>query len=220
MADRKVLIIYYSCSGQTRKLVNAFAAGLKERGVEVGWQPLRPIRKVPFPAGSIGAALLMMARTFCRRRNAIGGLDGKTAEQCQAIVLAGPTWSYNPSGPVLSLLDDHCDIFLHRPVLPLISCRGYWRLHYWQLRVLLRVRGARVLSPLIFKHPGKEPWRTIGVFLKIAGRSPENDGSWIGRFYKGYGHSSEQVDCARKKGRSFAAELLEDDWYRGKKRCR
>ncbi|HKJ64906.1 MAG TPA: hypothetical protein VJ969_05865 [Desulfopila sp.] len=209
MADRKVLIIYYSCSGQTRKLVNAFAAGLEECGVEVGWQPLRPIPKIPFPAGSMGAALLMMVHTFCRRRNPIGRLDGKTGEQWQAIVLAGPTWSYNPSGPVLSLLDDHGEIFLHRPVLPLISCRSYWRLHYWQLRALLRARGARVLSPLVFKHPGKEPWRTIGVFLKMAGRNPENDGSWIGKFYKGYGHSGEQVDCARNKGRSLAAELLE-----------
>jgi len=216
MADRKILIIYYSCSGQTRKLVTAFAAGLEAGGVQVSWQPLRPISKIPFPAGSMGAALSMMVRTFFRRRDAIAELDHKAPGQWHVIVLAGPTWSYNPSGPVLALLDDHGTIFLDRPVLPLISCRGYWRLHYWQLQALLRSRGACVLSPLIFKHPGKEPWRSIGLFLKMAGRNPETAGSWIGRYYKGFGHSSEQVECARKRGRRFAAELAEDFWGRGK----
>ncbi len=106
MAGRRVLIIYYSCSGQTRKLVNAFAAGLEEGGVEVGLQPLRSMHRIPFPPGSMGRALAMMVRTFFRCRNPIGALDGRAHEQWQVIVLAGPTWSYNPSGPVLSLLDD------------------------------------------------------------------------------------------------------------------
>ncbi|OGQ86002.1 MAG: hypothetical protein A2512_09010 [Deltaproteobacteria bacterium RIFOXYD12_FULL_56_24] len=192
----KVLILFYSFSAQTSGLIHRLGAGLEGQGVQLTCERLQPITPRHFPIGTMPATLLMMFSTFLRVRIPIQPLSPACWEQYDLIVLAGPTWSYNPSGPVLSLLDrDGARLFAGRQVLPLISCRGYWRMHWLNLRWQLERCGARVVNRMIFTHPSKEPWRTIGVFLKLAGRVPERS-RWLGRFYPRYGHSREQQDQA------------------------
>jgi multimeric flavodoxin WrbA len=169
VTKKRVLILYYSFSSQTRNLLQAFVDGLEFHGVEICWQQLKPLQKLQFPLGSITSTLTMMVQTSLRKRFKIEAIDKVCYSDWDLVILAGPTWSYNPSGPVLSLID-HCgDLFNGRKVMPFISCRGYWRLHLWGLNSMLRKKGAMVLNPLIFLHVGAEPWLTIGVFLKLAG---------------------------------------------------
>jgi hypothetical protein len=126
--NNRVLLVYYSFSGQTGVLINRLAAGLKEQGVEVCFEKLKPVTHLRFPVGSILRTYLMMFSTFFRKRVPIQKLSAKCSREYDLIILAGPTWSYNPSGPVLSFLDrDGKDVLGGREVLPLISCRGYWR---------------------------------------------------------------------------------------------
>lgn len=204
MAARKadsprVLLIYYSYSGQTRGIVQRLAAGLEEEGVTVLREKLKPLSPPRFPLGSVVATLKMMIETFVRRRFPIRAIDRRCFKSHDLVILAGPTWSYNPSGPVLALLRQHgSKLFGNRAVLPVISCRGYWRMHWWGLRRLLRGCGATVPNLLVFSHPAKEPWRTIGVFLKLAGKTPEK--AWFSKYYPRYGHSREQQEEAFRFG--------------------
>jgi len=205
-SGKRVLLVYYSYSGQTSRLIQAFGAGLEDSGVEVTRHRLIPLERLSFPLGSFFSTFKMMIVTFFRRRIAITSESKKITGDWDLIVLAGPTWSYNPSGPVLSFYDSNGKVFDKRQVLPFISCRGYWRIHHWQLRYMLKRCGARVLEPVVFKHCGSEPWRSIGVFLKIAGYNPESNG-WLSRYYKRYGHTREQVEHARTIGARIGAKL-------------
>jgi flavodoxin len=202
-----VLIIYYSYSGQTRKLIQSFASGFEECSAEVHLAQIKPQQKIQFPLSSIYAALKMMVETFFRKRIAIEPFECDNVNQYDLIVLAGPTWSYNVSGPMLSFFDQYGNLLVGKRVLPFISCRGYWRTHYWQLKHLLRKCGARDLKPLIFLHPGAEPWRTIGVFLKLAGKMPESGKFWLSRYYRKYGHHKNQIDYAGDLGTRTASAL-------------
>lgn len=203
-----VLLVYFSYSGQTGVLINRLAAGLKEQGIKVFFEKLKPVNHLRFPIGSIFRTYLMMLVTFFRRRVPIKELSPKCSREYDLVILAGPTWSYNPSGPVLSFLDrDGRDVLAGREVLPLISCRGYWRVHWWGLQKKLDECGARFSSsPIVFTHPSKEPWRTIGVFLKIAGRNPERSG-FLGKYYNRFGHSSEQMEEAFRFGVQIGQSL-------------
>ena len=193
---KKVLILYYSFSAQTSGLVHRLGAGLEAQGVQLVCERLQPLAPRHFPIGTVPSTLFMMLATFLRMRMAIQPLPSSCWEHYDLIVLAGPTWSYNPSGPVLSLLDrDGAGLFAGQQVLPLISCRGYWRMHWLSLRWQLVRCGAKVVGRMIFAHPSKEPWRTIGVFWKLAGRVPERS-RWLGRHYPRYGHSREQQEQA------------------------
>lgn len=207
----KVLILYYSLSAQTSGLVHRFGAGLEGQGVHLVCERLQPLVPGKFPIGTVPATLVMMLLTFLRVRMPIQPLSPLCWEHYDLIVLAGPTWSYNPSGPVLSLLDrDGARLFAGRQVLPLISCRGYWRMHWLSLRWQLARCGAKVVGRMIFAHPSKEPWRTIGVFLKLAGRVPERS-PWLGRYYPRYGHSREQQEEAFALGAAIGQALQRGD---------
>ena len=207
--DKKtqVMLIYYSFSGQTGVLINRLAAGLKDQGCEVFFEKLKPLKHLRFPVGSIFRTYVMMFATFFRRRVPIQELSAKCSQEYDLIILAGPTWSYNPSGPVLSFLDrDGKAVLDGRKVLPLISCRGYWRLHWWGLRRKLVQCGAHLINIIAFSHPSPEPWRTIGVFLKIAGKNPER-ATFLGRRYTRFGHSNAQMEEAFHFGEQIGEAL-------------
>jgi len=205
-----ILILYYSLSAQTSGLVQRLAAGLDEEGCQVHLERLQPLQPLKFPIGTVAATLALMLITLLRGRVPIKPLSAACGQGYDLVIVAGPTWSYNPSGPVLSLLDrDGAMLFAGRRVLPLISCRGYWRLHWWGLRRSLQRCGAEVVNRMVFSHPCREPWRTIGVFLKLAGRVPER-GRIMGRHYPRYGHSREQQDEAFRFGRQVALALREE----------
>lgn len=209
MDKKRILIISYSFSSQTRNLLNGLIVGLEESGVEVFWEQLNPVSELRFPIGTISATFIMMVQTFLRKRYPVHPINPVCFEQWNLIILAGPTWSYNPSGPVLSLLDrDGKRLFAGKTVLPFISCRGYWRVHYYGLKALLKRCGATVAAPVVFGHPTPEPWRTIGVFLKLAGKVPEAGNSWFRHFYPKYGHSRQQVEDCRKVGLELGGHIM------------
>lgn len=203
----KVLFLYYSFSGQTGVLINRMAAGLKEQGVEVFFEKLKPVKHLRFPTSGIIKTYVMMFATFLRIRVPIKELSSKCRQDFDLIILSGPTWSYNPSGPILAFLDrDGSEILGDRDVLPLISCRGYWKLHWMGLRRMLTRCGANIVNVMAFSHPSPEPWRTIGVFLKIAGKNPERSG-FISKYYKKFGHSTEQMEEAHRFGKQIGEAL-------------
>lgn len=198
--QKRVLVLSYSFSGQTSGLLRQIQASLLQEGHLVVKERITPCQPLKFPTSSIAACLKMMVTTFLRLRVPIQELSSNCRQQFDLIILAGPTWSYNPSGPILSLLDrDGATLFKGQTVLPVISCRGYWRLHSYGLHRMLKRCGAIIPNTIVFSHPHQEPWRTIGVFLKIAGKSPER---WpiLGRYYPHFGHSKEQQEEAARFG--------------------
>ena len=204
-----VLIIYYSLSGQSRGLVNLFAAGLRDEGVSVTVEKLKASERVVFPFKSTIHTIRMMVTTFFRLRIPIKPLNTICFSPYNLIVLAGPTWSYNPCGPILSLFDrDGTMLFAGKRVLPLISCRGYYRLHNYLLRRELLKMGAHLEESLILNHPVEEPWSTIGVFLKSSGYHPEKM-DLLKNHYKHYGHTKDQLKKVREHGQDTAKRLLQ-----------
>ncbi len=207
---KRILILSYSFSGQTSGLLRQIQSSLLQEGHRVIKEKITPCHPLKFPTDSFLSCLTMMFTTFVRVRVPIQELPASCHQQFDLIILAGPTWSYNPSGPILSLLDrDGATLFNGRTVLPLISCRGYWRLHSYGLNAMLKRCGATIANTMVFSHPHREPWRTIGVFLKIAGKSPER---WplLRRYYAHFGHSKEQQEEAARFGTLIGQALKED----------
>ncbi|MEE4313179.1 MAG: hypothetical protein V2J11_01710 [Desulfofustis sp.] len=203
----RVLIVYFSLSGQSRGLINLFAAGLRSQGVVVVIEQLQPQNRIGWPFGTILRTLWMMLVTFLRRRTPIHPVSKACFRSFDLVVLAGPTWSYNPSGPILSLLDRYGQrIFSGQRVLPLISCRGYYRYHQWILKRMLNRFTDRVENALVFTHPVREPWSTLGVFLKSAGFRPEKIALLASRYHR-FGHTRQQLLSAKAQGKTIGESL-------------
>lgn len=204
----RVLVLYYSFSGQTIGLLHRLVDGLRYRGVEVAIERLRPENTLRFPVGSLASAIRMMVATCFRPRVAIEELPKACFDRYDLVILAGPTWSYNPSGPVLAFIDrDGKKILAGRKVIPFISCRGYWRWHWFGLRRKLQACKAEIANLMVFTHPQPEPWRTLGVFLKIAGKAPERS-PFLKKWYSRFGHGRDQQEEAWRFGLNVGSALM------------
>jgi hypothetical protein len=206
----RVCIIYFSLSGQSRGLINLLAGGLRSQGVEVFIEQIVACQRIGFPFYSVFKTLKMMLLTFFRKRHTIVPLSDHCFQSYDLTILAGPTWSYNPSGPILDLLDRYGErLFSDRQVTPLISCRGYYRLHERGLRKRLQDCGAQLTASIVVHHPVREPWSTIGVFLRSAGYRPERIPFLAGR-YPHFGHNVDQLIELKAQGSRIGAELRKE----------
>lgn len=209
MSRKRILVVYYSFSSQTQLLIQRVVSGIQEHEVDVEVQRLHPKEPISFPFTSLVSMGKVMLFSFFQWRVPIQPVDQSVEQKWDLIILAGPTWSYCPSGPILDFLDTYGKVIVtDKDVMPIISCRSYWRTHYWWLKKILKSHGGKVLQPLIYQHTAKEPWRTIGLFLQIMGRMPRLETSKFRKNYPRYGHSKEQLNDAVEQGRRIAESLL------------
>lgn len=209
MNPKQVLIVYYSFSSQTNRLVQQLAVGLEESGVLVRLERLEPAVKMDLPFTSSWSMFKTMVSSYFRSRTPVLPPSYPEDVDWDLIILGGPTWSFFPSGPILYYLDAFAgDVVRRRNVIPLISCRTYWRMHFNCLKEMIGEYGGQVQDPIVFKHSGKEPWKTIGLCLKLLGRLPRGEESWFRKKYPRYGHAPEQYELAAQKGRDLGEKLV------------
>ncbi len=204
---KKVAIIYFSYSSQTAKLVHSIKKGLEESGVKVISLRLRPKVKLNFPFNGTFQTISMMIKTFFRMRVPIQEVDLSFLKDVDVVFLGGPTWSYNPSGPILYFLDKYGKFLSGKKIVPIISCRKYWKHHFNYIKKKLQSLGAKIEEPLIFDHKVKnEPWSAIGTFLTLAGKNPKHH-SLIRKYYPKYGHARMEFERAYQYGKRFGEGL-------------
>jgi len=209
LTRKRVLIVYYSYTQQTKTLIKKFSTGLEEAGIAVQLERIVPASPYELPFRTNLRLAIAMVQTFFQKRMTIMPVSKECCDTWDCIILAGPTWSYFPSGPMLDFMDRYSfEVCAEKLVVPFISCRSYWRLHYWTLKKRLRGCGARVEDPIVFMHPIKEPWRIIGLILKLRGKGYLRKTAWFRKHYPGYGHSREQGEEALQRGRHLGEKLL------------
>ena len=209
LKKKRVLIVFYSFSRQTKLMLNKFIEGLECEGVEVTVQKLNPVSPYEFPFRSYCGILKATVETFFRKRFEIEPIEDKCYADWDRVILAGPTWSFHPSGPILEFLKrfGH-DVCSGQDVIPFISCRAYWRLNNRELGRRLKKLDARVADPIVFTHLISEPWRTIGLIMQLRGKMVRKENSWFRKRYPGYGHNKEQGHIALDEGRQLARMLM------------
>ncbi|MFT5697629.1 MAG: multimeric flavodoxin WrbA [Desulforhopalus sp.] len=206
---KRVLVVYYSFTQQTRILLKQFCAGLKEEDVDVYCERIEPINPYEFPFQSNLRLVSVMVRTFFRGRKEVRPVSDRCFEDWDYVVLAGPTWSYQPSGPMLDFLDRYGESVLRgKKVIPIISCRSYWKIHHMSLQRVFKKVGAEAQPPLVFEHPMKEPYRVIGLLLKLRGKMIRHD--WFRKHYEMYGHNKVQTEQAYRYGVELGQNISQD----------
>lgn len=203
---KRVLVVYYSYTQQTRILLKQFCAGLEGQGVECEYERIEAVNPYEFPFKTDVRLISVMMRTFIKGRKEIQPVSEKCFGSWDYVVLAGPTWSYQPSGPMLDFLDKYgARVLAGKKVVPFISCRSYWRIHHLNLKRVFKKVGAEGLSPVVFEHPTKEPYRVIGLLLKLRGKMIQQD--WFRKHYESYGHNKVQGQEAFDFGVDFGKKI-------------
>lgn len=170
---------------------------------------LRPVVPIVFPFTSNFSLFIAMWNPFLRKRIEINP-PPISRESYNHIIIAGPTWSYQPSGPILDFLDKYGKKYLNgTKVSLLISCRSYWRSHYFGIRRICKNVGGLVENqPIIFQHQVSEPWKTIGLLLWVRGYRQNELPHWFRKRFPYYGHTDKQLIEAYHKGVLLGEQLL------------
>lgn len=209
MPRKRVLIVYYSYTQQTKMQLKKFISGLESWDIEVVVERLEPYAPYEFPFRSNWRLAVAMVRTFFCKAMPVRPIADVCHGQWDCLVVAGPTWSYNPSGPILDFVSRYgSTVCAGQLVVPFISCRSYWRWHNLLLGRKLRGYGCTVARPIVFMHPQKEPWRFIGLLLQLRGTVLPRQYAWWKKRYPGYGHNREQGEEAARVGRNLGGWLL------------
>lgn len=141
---KKVLVIYYSQTGQLKRVLESFTAKLPDDEIQVDMRAIKPKSKYPFP---------WPFYTFFDEFPEAVQMDGCEIEELEdleedydLIILGYTVWYMSPSIPITAFMqsDQAKNIFKHKPVVTVIACRDMWVLAQEKMKGLLQRVDARL----------------------------------------------------------------------------
>jgi len=153
----RILVLYYSQTGQLRDIINHCLAPLQADGqMMVDVVPINTVHRFEFPWSNVGFFNLFP--------ESVGGvpfelepLEVDASKEYDLIVLAYTVWFLQPSIPISSLLQ-HPDaerIFQGKPVVTLIGSRNMWVLAQEKVKQHLKRLNADLVGNIVLTDRNK-----------------------------------------------------------------
>jgi hypothetical protein len=151
---KKVLVLYYSQTGQLKRVINSFITGLEDEDISVDMKAIRPKTKYPFPwpfyqfFDEFPEAVLM------------DGCEIKTLENIEddydLIILGYTVWYMAPSIPITAFMHSQQakKLFKDKPVITLVACRDMWVLAQEKIKGMLKDLGAKHIDHVALTDQG------------------------------------------------------------------
>ena len=138
----KVLIVYYSQTGQLSRMIEAFAAPLRQSGAEVEYCAIRPQQAYPFPW-----PFWRFFNTFpetVHLQPAPIEAPQFAHERYDLVVIAYTVWFLSPAQPITAFVQHPAaqPILRGASVMTLIGCRNMWLMAQEKMKTLLADAGA------------------------------------------------------------------------------
>jgi hypothetical protein len=145
---KRVLVVYFSQSGQLRAVVDSIVGPLRENAdIEVMIAPIRPTVPYPFPW-----PFWQFFNTFpeCVRDDPgpIDALDVPADRGFDLVILAYTVWFISPSLPTTAFLmsPQAKQLLAGKPVITVIGCRNMWMMAQERVKARLVALGAKLID--------------------------------------------------------------------------
>jgi menaquinone-dependent protoporphyrinogen IX oxidase len=179
----RVLLLYYSYTGQSLKVLEAAGEVFAERGYEVHKAPLEftdpryAERFSRFPMRRVWPDMLSVLPA--QRRGATGEIrtpDTVRDGDYDLICIGSPTWWQTVSMPIRSFLksDEAQKLFSGTPFAVFVVCRQYWRENLTAVRELAERQGGRYVDEVHFTYPG-DPLRSMLSLTSYLGSGQDRE---------------------------------------------
>lgn len=205
--NKNVLVVYYSQSGQLKKIAENFIAPFLEKNMEIEWLQVKPKNDFPFPWSSkeffnvmpesvLGIPAELLPMEFKRSSHDL-------------IVFAYQPWYLSPSIPATSILHNPelKKRLLNTPVITLVGSRNMWINAQERVKKLLKAAGANLIGNIVLtdKHTNLlsaitiQYWMFTGKKNKLFGIFPKP------------GISDEDINSVHLFGAKASEHLLNGD---------
>jgi hypothetical protein len=124
---KKILVLYYSQSGQQLAILQSLTKPLIDEGYTTHFEEIQPVEKYPFP-WSAYQFFNAFPETFHQKPLALKALSKKIFEPYDLVILGYQPWFLTPSRPVSSFLqsEEGKQILNNKPVITILGCRNMW----------------------------------------------------------------------------------------------
>ena len=208
----RVLLLYYSYSGQARKVLETAGEVFRERGYEVVPAAIEftdPQYSEPFsrfPLQRVWPDMLSVLKA--QGRGELGGIkipDVVTDGEYDLICLGSPTWWKTVSMPMRTFLKspEAQKVLSGKPFAVFVVCRQYWLENLTAVRELAQEQGGRFIDEIHYTYPG-DTVRSMMALTSYLG-SGENRKRYLGVPIPPTNVQPEQLTRAR----TFAAGLAD-----------
>ncbi len=183
---KKILIIYYTQSGQLRQIVDSIT-GLLEKDCQLFFEELKPVPAFPFPwtGMSFFQAFPESVREIpCK----LGPFQNDLTIDYDLVILAYTVWYLSPSIPVSSFLQsgEAKKLLKGKPVITVLGVRNMWIMAQERVKSMISGAGGKLAGNIVMTDPAgnltsvitivrwmttgrKDPFRWLGMNFPAAG---------------------------------------------------
>jgi flavodoxin len=124
---KKILVVYYSQSGQQLSILRSLTKPLVEAGHSIHIEEIQPVEKYPFPWTAY-QFFNAFPETFHQKPLDLKSLSPKTFEDYDLVIIGYQPWFLSPSRPIGSFLQSNEGkrILKSKKVVTILGCRNMW----------------------------------------------------------------------------------------------
>jgi hypothetical protein len=154
MVQKRVLLLRYSQTGQTREVSDRIIAPLRQAGIRVDCVDIQPRQAYPFPW-----PFLRFLEVFPEAVQGIGPtldtIELSGADDYALVILAYPVWYLSPALPIASFLNSPQAqaLLIGKPVITVVTARNMWVMAQQSVAQKLSTLGARLLDHIALVDP-------------------------------------------------------------------
>jgi hypothetical protein len=210
---KKVLVVYFSQTGQLERIIRSVMAPFERRAdIQVTWQRLEPLKPYPFPWPLV---------RFFDQFPECAHLDPPPLKPMQfdpnadydLIVLGYQPWYLSPSPPTTAFLKspEGRAAMRGKPVVTVLGCRNMWLMAQEAVRKLVKDAGGRLVDKiaLVDRASPSVTFITTPVWLLTG-----TDGS-VGGIFPPAGVDDSAIKAAAIQGEKLVQGLADGRLARG-----
>ncbi len=202
---KKVLILYYSQSGQLQNVLdNIIAPMQQDSNISCDYKAIKPKNPFPYP-WNFYEFFDVFPESVYLNGSEIEDLD--TEEEYDLIILGYTVWFLSPSLPVTGFLQSAQakKLLKDKPVITVIACRDMWLTAQEKMKSLLSDINARLIDNVVLSDQGK----SIHSFVTTPRwmLTGKKDAFWL---FPKAGVAKDEIEGASRFGKRLCTALGED----------
>ncbi len=206
---KKILVIYYTQSGQIKDILNAVLKNAELNSVDIDYLKIEPEQDYPFPWQPSSTFYDVFPESVKSIDIPIKALNVNNSEQYDLVILGLQVWYLSPSVPISSFLksEDAKNIFKNKPVMTVYGTRNMWVSANKVVKNLIKKAGGNLVGNIVLsdKHHNLISVITIVRWL-INGKKEAS------KYFPEAGVSSSDIKSASKFGNPIFNSVKETNF--------
>ena len=203
---QRILVVYFSQTGQLREIVSSIVAPLTGReDFEIVTAQIKSLHAHPFP-WPFWRFFNTFPETVAELPDPIEPLDVGSNTDFDLVILAYQVWFLSPSMPMMAFLQSEPakKLLRNRRVITVIGCRNMWLQAQERMKLHLQRLGARLVDNVVFTDSTHMAATFISTPLwMLTGRR----GPFLGGRIPAAGVPAQEIAAASRFGRAIAQQL-------------